>query len=75
MGIWFHIIYPIHSFIHSFINGSTALSWALGAGQAQNKRTQTFVPRVGFELTTPVFQRTKAIHALERAAIVIGQII
>jgi hypothetical protein len=27
---------------------------------------------VGFELTTPVFERTKTVHALDRAATVIG---
>jgi hypothetical protein len=31
--------------------------------QAQNKRTQTSMPRVGFELTTPVFERPKTVHA------------
>jgi hypothetical protein len=40
--------------------------------QTQNKRTQTSMPRVGFEPTTPVFERAKTVHALERAATVIG---
>jgi hypothetical protein len=30
------------------------------------------MPRVGFELMTPVFERAKTIHALERVATVIG---
>jgi hypothetical protein len=34
----------------------------------QNKRTQTSVPRVGFEPTT----RVKTVHALDGAATVIG---
>jgi hypothetical protein len=34
--------------------------------------TQTSMPRVGFELTTPVFDRAKMVHALDRAATVIG---
>jgi hypothetical protein len=38
----------------------------------QNKRTQTSMPRVGFELTTPVFERAKTVHALDRATTVIG---
>jgi hypothetical protein len=38
----------------------------------QNKLTQTSMPRVGFELTTPVFERGKTVHALDRAATVIG---
>jgi hypothetical protein len=37
------------------------------ATQTQNKHRQTSVPRVGFEDTTPVFER-----ALHLAAIVIG---
>jgi hypothetical protein len=31
------------------------------------------MPRVGFEPTTPVFQRAKTVHALDRAATVIGK--
>jgi hypothetical protein len=30
------------------------------------------MPQVGFELTIPVFERAKTIHALDRAATVIG---
>jgi hypothetical protein len=30
------------------------------------------MPRVGFEPTIPVFERAKAVHALDRAATVIG---
>jgi hypothetical protein len=40
--------------------------------QTQNKRTQTSMPLVGFELMTPVFQQTKTIHALYHAATVIS---
>jgi hypothetical protein len=40
--------------------------------QTQNKRTQTSMPRVGFELTTAVFERAKTVHASDRAATVIG---
>jgi hypothetical protein len=40
--------------------------------QTQNKRTQTSVTRVGFEPTNPVFEREKTVHALDRAATVIG---
>jgi hypothetical protein len=32
----------------------------------------TFMPRMGFELTIPVFERAKTVHALDRVAIVIG---
>jgi hypothetical protein len=30
------------------------------------------MPRVGFEPTIPVFKRAKTVHALDRAATVIG---
>jgi hypothetical protein len=43
--------------------------------QTQNKRTQTPMPRVGFEPTIPVFERAKAVHALDRAATVSGRCI
>jgi hypothetical protein len=35
--------------------------------------TQTSMPRVGFEPTIPAFERAKTIHALDRAATVIGE--
>jgi hypothetical protein len=38
----------------------------------QNKCTQTSMPRVGFEPMIPVFERAKKVHALDRAATVIG---
>jgi hypothetical protein len=37
-----------------------------------NKRTQTFMPRVRYEPTTPVFERAKTVHALDRAVTVIS---
>jgi hypothetical protein len=40
--------------------------------QTQNKRTQTSMPLVGFEPTIPAFEREKTVHALDRAATVIG---
>jgi hypothetical protein len=40
--------------------------------QTQNKRTQTFMPWVGFEPTIPAFERAKTVHASDRAATVIG---
>jgi hypothetical protein len=33
---------------------------------------QTSMPGVGFEPTIPVFEQVKTVHALERAATVIG---
>jgi hypothetical protein len=40
--------------------------------QTKNKRTQTSMHGVGLEPTTPVFERAKMVHALDRAATVIG---
>jgi hypothetical protein len=40
--------------------------------QTQNKRPQTSMPWVGVEPTIPVFERAKTVHALDRAATVIG---
>jgi hypothetical protein len=40
--------------------------------RTQNKRRQIFMPRVGFELMIPVFERAKMVLALDRAVIVIG---
>jgi hypothetical protein len=37
-----------------------------------NKRIQTSMPRMGFEPTIPAFERAKMVHALDRAATVIG---
>jgi hypothetical protein len=40
--------------------------------QTQNKHTQTSMPRVRFELMTPALERMKTVHALDRAATVMG---
>jgi hypothetical protein len=40
--------------------------------KTQNKHNQTSMPRVGFEPTIPSFEWAKTIHALDRAAAVIG---
>jgi hypothetical protein len=40
--------------------------------QTQNKRTQTTIPRMGFEPTTIEFEQAKTGHTLDRAATVIG---
>jgi hypothetical protein len=45
---------------------------AHGTAQTQNKRTETSIPRVGFEPTIPAFERAKTVHASDRAATVIG---
>jgi hypothetical protein len=40
--------------------------------QAQNKRTETSMPRVEFEPKIPVFERAVMVHALDCAATLIG---
>jgi hypothetical protein len=40
--------------------------------QPTNKRTQISMFRVGFQPTIPVFEQAKRVHALDRAATVIG---
>jgi hypothetical protein len=40
--------------------------------QTQNKRTQTSMSWMGFEPTIRTFERAKTVHALDRAATVIG---
>jgi hypothetical protein len=42
--------------------------------QTQNKCTQTAMPRLRFEPTIQAFELANIIHALDRAAIVIGPI-
>jgi hypothetical protein len=42
--------------------------------QTEKRHTQTSMPSVGFELTIPAFERTKTVHALDRAATVIGRV-
>jgi hypothetical protein len=60
----------------SYTDGRTP--WTSGqppthrATQTQNKRTQTPLLWVGFEPTITVFVRPKTVHALDRAAILIG---
>jgi hypothetical protein len=40
--------------------------------QTQNKSTQTFMPQLGFEITTSASEPAKTIHALDGAATVIA---
>jgi hypothetical protein len=42
------------------------------ATYAQNKRTQTSMPGVGFEPTIPVFERAETVRPFHRAATMIG---
>jgi hypothetical protein len=40
--------------------------------KTQNKRKETSMPQVGFEPKIPMFERTKTVHASDRAATVFG---
>jgi hypothetical protein len=51
--------------------GGVGSSRREAATYTQNKRTQTSMPRVGFEPMIPVFEWAKKVHALNRAATVI----
>jgi hypothetical protein len=42
------------------------------AAETQNKRTQTSMSRMGFDLTIPVFERAKTVHTLDGTATLIG---
>jgi hypothetical protein len=41
--------------------------------QTQNKRTHTSMTQLGFEPMIPVFERAQTVHALDRAATVMGE--
>jgi hypothetical protein len=41
----------------------------------QNKRTQTYMPRVGLELTISVLERAKMTHAFDCTATVISEVL
>jgi hypothetical protein len=41
--------------------------------QTQDKRRQIFMPRMGFEPSSPMLERAKTVHASDREANVIGK--
>lgn len=41
--------------------------------QTQNRRTQTYMSRIGFEPTTSVYERMETIYALDRLATEVGR--
>jgi hypothetical protein len=49
-----------------------AATYTHRTARTENKRTQTSMPQVGFDPMITVFERAKIIHALDRAATVIG---
>jgi hypothetical protein len=55
------------------MDGGSARRKATTSTQTQNKDTQTSMPQVGFEPTTPIFGRPKTVHAFDRTITVIGK--
>jgi hypothetical protein len=72
--------WPLFQFLNLYTVG--LLGWGISPSQGhyylhtkqhkQNKRTQTSMPRVGFEPMIPAFEWAKTVHGLDCAAIVIG---
>jgi hypothetical protein len=69
------------SFVMFFTQTVRLLGWVISPSQGRylnkgqhERRTNahTDMPWVGFEPTIPAFERTKTVHTLDRAAIVIG---
>jgi hypothetical protein len=75
--------WPLFQFLNLFTQFVRLLVWGIRPSQGrylhteqhtQNKRTQTSMPEVGFEPTTPVFERAKTVHASDGGATVIGSL-
>jgi hypothetical protein len=69
LKLLFQFINSLHSRYDS-LAGMPARRTA--ATYTQNERTQTSMPWVGFEPAIPTFRRAKRVHAVDRAATVIG---
>jgi hypothetical protein len=50
-----------------------AATYTHNSTNTEKTHTQTSIPSVGFEHTISVFEREKTVHALDRAATVIGE--
>jgi hypothetical protein len=70
VGPWalFQFLDPLQNRQDSLDRGS-ALRKTSTIRKTQNKRTQTSMHEVGFEPTIKMFERTKTVHALDRAVI------
>jgi hypothetical protein len=73
--------WPLFQFLNLYIVGGTPCTGdqpvarllpAYMTAQTQNKRTQTSMRQMGFELTIAVFKQAKTFHTLDRTATVIG---
>jgi hypothetical protein len=71
-GPWpiFQFLNPVHS--RTIWKGEQLVTRPLPIHRTQNKRTQTSMPRMGFEPKIPVCELAKSVHALDRVATVIG---
>jgi hypothetical protein len=74
--------WPLFQFLDLFTQSVGLLGRGISPSQGrylhtgkhkQNKRTQTSMPQLRLETTTPMFERTKPVHAFDRAATVIGK--
>jgi hypothetical protein len=77
-GLWplLQFLNPIHSRYDSLDRGSARHKAATYTqNNTRNKRTQSFMPRLGFEPTTLVFELEKMVHTLQRAVTVIDHVI
>jgi hypothetical protein len=76
VGPWLFVFFlNFYTVDRSFLTGDHPIARSLPAyrtEQKKNKRTQTSMPQVGFKPTTPVFEQTKTVHTLDRAATLIG---
>jgi hypothetical protein len=77
LGRFFSFLIYLHRLQNSLDGGSARRKAATEhwTTQTQNKRTQISILQVGFELTIPVFQREKTVHASDRVATVIDKVI
>jgi hypothetical protein len=77
VGPWplFQFLSPVHSRYDSSDGGSASRKacYLHTEQHKENKRTQTSMSQVGFEPTTPAFERAKTVHDLDRVATVISR--
>jgi hypothetical protein len=72
LGCFSQLVNHIHSQYGSLDRGSACHNASAYTGQhKQNNRTQTSMPRLGFEATTPTFVWKKTVHIIGPTATVI----
>jgi hypothetical protein len=68
--------WPLFQFLYPLTQSVGLLGRGISPSQDRYLRTeqrkQISLPEVGFEPTIPLFERTKTVHAFDRAATVIG---